>query len=185
MNVIFFATGNRGKVEHAANILGDEFKVRQVDVETVEPSIGSIEEIAEAKVEQAREKADIPDEGLLIADDSGLFVDSLNGFPGPQTSFFDEKVGKNNLLKLIEGDNSASFRAAVALDLGNDTKVFTGEASGEVVEPRGEEGFGYDPLFLPDGNDRTWGEDSEFKDEHSHRKEALEKLRDYISTGVE
>ncbi|MFB6174516.1 MAG: non-canonical purine NTP pyrophosphatase, partial [Candidatus Nanohalobium sp.] len=104
MQRIFFATGNKGKIEHASNVLGDEFKVKQVDVETVEPSIDSIEEIAEAKVEQAREKADIPEEGLLIADDSGLFVDSLNGFPGAQTSFFDRKVGKNNLLKLIEDD---------------------------------------------------------------------------------
>lgn len=182
---IFFATGNEGKVKHASEILGDEFKVKQVDLETIEPSIDSIEEIAESKVEQAREKADIPDEGLLIADDSGLFVDSLNGFPGPQTSFFDEKVGRNNLLKLIEEDNSASFRAAVALDLGSDTKVFTGEASGEVVEPRGEDGFGYDPIFLPDGNDETWGEDTEYKNETSHRKEALEKLREYVKTGIE
>lgn len=182
---IFFATGNSGKVKHASKILGDDFKVKQIDIDTVEPSIDSIEEIAEAKVEQAKEKADIPDEGLLIADDSGLFVDSLNGFPGPQTSFFDRKVGRNNLLKLIEDDNSASFRAAVALDLGNGTKVFTGEASGEVVEPRGEEGFGYDPLFLPDGNDETWGEDAEYKDRTSHRKEALEALRSYVETGVE
>ncbi|MFB6175444.1 MAG: non-canonical purine NTP pyrophosphatase, partial [Candidatus Nanohalobium sp.] len=98
---------------------------------------------------------------------------------------FDRKVGKNNLLKLIEDDNSARFRAAVALDLESDTKVFTGQASGEVVEPRGEEGFGYDPLFLPAGNDETWGEDVEFKDEHSHRKQALEALREYVSTGVE
>lgn len=182
---IYFATGNKGKVKHASNILGDNFKVKRVEVDVTEPSIDSIEDIARSKVQQAREKADIPDEGLLMADDSGLFVDSLNGFPGPQTSFFDEKVGKNNLLKLIEDDNSASFRAAIAIDLGNDTKVFTGEASGEVVEPRGEEGFGYDPLFLPEGKDETWGEDSSFKDEHSHRKEALEKLRDYIESGVE
>lgn len=182
MKKIFFATGNEGKVEHASNILGEKFEVRQVDVETVEPSIDSIEEIAESKVEQAREKADIPDEGLLIADDSGLFVEELNGFPGPQTSFFDEKVGKESLLKLIEEDSSARFRAAVALDLGYDTEVFTGEASGEIVEPRGIEGFGYDPLFLPDGNDETWGEDATFKDEHSHRKEALDKLRDYIES---
>jgi len=182
---IYFATGNKGKVKHASKILGDDFKVKRVEVDVTEPSIDSIEEIAEAKVRQAREKADIPDEGLLIADDSGLFVDSLNGFPGPQTSFFDEKVGKEKLLNLIENDNSASFRAAVAIDLGNDTKVFTGEASGQIVEPRGKEGFGYDPLFLPEGNDKTWAEDSSFKDEHSHRKEALEKLRDYIKTGVE
>ncbi|MFB6203886.1 MAG: non-canonical purine NTP pyrophosphatase [Candidatus Nanohaloarchaea archaeon] len=180
---IFFATGNEGKVRHADRILED-VKVRQADVETIEPSLDSIEEIARAKVEQAREKVDNRD-SLLIADDSGLFVDSLDGFPGPQTAFFDRKVGKEKLTDLIGDDNSAEFRAAIALDLGDDVKVFTGEARGEIVEPRGDGGFGYDPMFLPEGSDRTWGEDVDQKDEHSHRREALEELREYIRTGVE
>lgn len=117
-----------------------------------------------------------------MADDSGLFIDSLNGFPGPQTHFFDRKVGKENILKLVDDDASAEFRSAVALynPQTDEIKVFTGKASGELVEPRGEDGFGYDPLFLPEGNDKTWGEDPSYKNKVSHRKEALEELREYI-----
>lgn len=177
---IYFATGNRGKVEHANEILGDGFEVEQLDIETMEPSTG-IERIARSKAEQAREHVELDEDEFLIADDSGLFIGSLNGFPGPQTSFFDEKVGKEKILKLVEEDNSAEFRAAVALALPDgEIEVFTGEARGELVRPRGDGGFGYDPLFLPEGNDRTWGEEPEYKNKVSHRKKALEELKQFI-----
>jgi XTP/dITP diphosphohydrolase len=177
---IYFATGNSGKVEHAQNILSDcEFE--QLDVETVEPSIDSIEDIALSKVEQAVEKADIEDNTFLIADDSGLFIEELNGFPGPQTAFFDRKVGKEKILNLVVGGADAEFRAAIALHVPNgENKVFTGSAKGEIVEPSGDGGFGYGPLFLPEGNDETWAEDPEYKDENSHRQEVLGKLRNWI-----
>ena len=179
---IYFATGNSGKVEHAQNILSD-CRVDQLDVETVEPSVDSIEDIALAKVEQAVEKSDLEDDAFLIADDSGLFVEELNGFPGPQTSFFDSKVGKKKLLDLVEEGAKAEFRAAIALYIPDDeNQVFIGSAEGEIVKPRGDQGFGYDPMFLPKGNGETWGEDTEFKDENSHREEALNNLRDYVRT---
>ncbi len=179
---LYFATGNSGKVEHARNILPDNFEVKQLDIETVEPSIDSIEEIAESKVEQALEKSDIEDDAFLIADDSGLFIDSLNGFPGPQTAFFDRKVGKENIMKLLDDDTKAEFRAAIALYLPerDDIRVFTGKARGEIVEPRGDGGFGYDPLFLPKDHDRTWGEDPDYKDRNSHRHDALGKLQAFL-----
>ena len=173
-------------MEHAQNILSGKFDVEQLDIETIELSVDSIEEIAKAKVEQAVEKSDIEEYAFLIADDSGLFIDELNGFPGPQTHFFDRKVGKEQILKLLEKETSkAKFRAAIALHIpGSEDKVFTGEASGEIVEPRGDGGFGYDPLFLPDGNDQTWGEDPEYKDEVSHREEALEKLSECLEESI-
>ena len=178
---IYFATGNSGKVEHAQNILSD-CRVEQLDVETVEPSVDSIEDIALSKIEQAVDKSDLEDDDVfLIADDSGLFVEELNGFPGPQTSFFDSKVGKEGLLDLVDEGAEAEFRAAIALYVPNgENKVFTGSAEGEIVKPRGEEGFGYDPMFLPEGNDETWGEDSDHKEENSHREEDLLKLRKYL-----
>jgi XTP/dITP diphosphohydrolase len=177
---IYFATGNEGKVDEASDILSD-FEVRQLDLDLVEPSIDSLEEIALEKVKQAREKSDIED-SIIIADDSGLFIENLNGFPGPQTAFFDRKVGKEKILDLIDSGAEAEFRAAVAVDFHDkDDKVFTGRVKGEIVEPEGDEGFGYDPLFRPEGSEKTWGEDSDQKDENSHRREALMKLLDYIS----
>ena len=177
---IYFATGNSGKVEHAQNILSG-CDVKQLDIETMEPSVDSIEEIALSKVEQAVEKSSMDQDAFLIADDSGLFIEELNGFPGPQTAFFDRKVGKERILDLVEEGAEAEFRAAIALHVPDgENRVFTGRADGEIVEPRGDGGFGYDPLFLPEGNDETWGEDPAYKDENSHREEALEKLKEYL-----
>ncbi|MFB6158644.1 MAG: non-canonical purine NTP pyrophosphatase, partial [Candidatus Nanohalobium sp.] len=134
-----------------------------------------------SKVEQAVEKSDIEDDAFLIADDSGLFIEELNGFPGPQTSFFDRKVGKEKILDLVDEGAKAEFRAAIALHVPDgENEVFVGSAEGEIVEPRGDGGFGYDPLFLPEGNDETWGEDPEYKDETSHRQKALEKLKEFL-----
>ena len=178
---IYFATGNPHKVEHAQNILSD-CDIEQLDVETVEPQSGSIEEIALSKVEQAVEKSSIEEDVFLIADDSGLFVDELNGFPGPLSSPFDSMVGRERLLDLVDVGADARFRAAIALHVPDgENEVFVGTAEGEIVEPIGEGGFGYDPLFLPKGNDKTWGQDPDYKDENSHREEALLKLKDFLS----
>ncbi|MFB6166875.1 MAG: non-canonical purine NTP pyrophosphatase, partial [Candidatus Nanohaloarchaea archaeon] len=128
---LYFATGNEGKVEDAREIL--EQPVEQVEVEVVEPCLDSIEEIARAKVEQAVEKSQLHG-AHLMADDSGLFVDDLDGFPGRNTSFFDRKVGKEALLDLVEEGADAEFRAAVALrdpETG-EVEVFTGKVEGEL-----------------------------------------------------
>lgn len=179
---LYFATGNSGKAKHASEILGEQFDVKQLDIETVEYQSMSIEEIAQSKIEQAVEKSKVDSDVFLMADDSGLFVDSLNGFPGPLSSPFDNMVGKERLLDLVDIGSEAEFRSAVALynPQSNEIEVFTGSAKGELVKPKGEDGFGYDPLFLPEGNDKTWAEDPEYKNQVSHRKEALEKLRDYL-----
>jgi XTP/dITP diphosphohydrolase len=179
---IYFATGNSGKAKHASEILGEKFDVEQLEVETIEPQSKSIEEIARSKVEQAVEKQDTEEEVFLMADDSGLFVDSLNGFPGPLSAPFDRMVGKDRILDLVDEEADAEFRSAIGLynPQSNEVEVFTGSAKGELVEPRGEGGFGYDPLFLPEGNDKTWAEDPEYKNQVSHRKEALEKVREYL-----
>lgn len=178
---LYFATGNSGKIKHVEKILPEGFKVEQLDLETIEPS-ENIEEIAKSKVKQAEEKTDLEDHAFLIADDSGIFIESLNGFPGPQTSFFDEKVGRANILKLLDGKSKeAEFRAAIALKTPEGKiKIFTGSKKGTLVEPRGGQGFGYDPLFLPEDRDQTWGENVNQKDESSHRQKALDKLREFL-----
>lgn len=176
---LIFATGNEGKVRSAQKIL-DKFQVKQSDIDTVEPSIDSIGDIALSKVEQASDKLN-NSKKLLIADDSGLFVNELNGFPGPQTHYFDKKVGKNKLLKLVEEDAEASFKAAIAFHLPErENKVFKGEVKGNIVKPKGSEGFGYDPLFKPEGSSSTWGEDSSLKQQQSHRKEALINMKNFL-----
>ncbi len=179
---IHFATTNAGKVQDAQEILADTgYAVEQLDVDTVEPSLDDITEIAAAKVRQAWEHHGA--DGLLLADDSGLFVDALGGFPGPQTAFFDRTVGKEKLLRLVDADRpAASFRAAIAvLDPDTlDTETFTGRCNGVLVPPRGDGGFGYDPMFLPDGHDRTFAEDPDHKHRVSHRREALKAVQVWL-----
>lgn len=182
---IYFATGNSGKVKHAQNILPDQ-EMRQLDIETVEPSVDSIEQIALSKVEQAKEELALSEDDILIADDSGLFIEELNGFPGPQTHFFDRKVGKEKILDLVSPGSNAEFRAAIAVYRPDgENKVFTGKAKGTIVEPRGDGGFGYDPLFLPKNHDKTWGEHPEYKDRTSHREKAISKLERYVKSDKE
>ena len=172
---VFFATGNPGKVKHASRLLNHQ--VEQLETDLTEPS-EDLKKIARAKVRQA--STEVGDDAAVIAEDSGLFVNDLNGFPGPHTGFFDEKVGKEKLLDLVEDDRSAEFRAAVALRKGEASKVFTGKVPGRIVEPRGDAGFGYDPMFRPEGADETWGENPELKDQESHREKAMKKLDSFL-----
>lgn len=180
---IHFATGNAGKVEDVRAILSNlEVKVEQLEVDTMEPQDRTLEQVARFKVEQALEKVG-NSTALVMADDSGLFVDALDGFPGVLSSPFDSKVGKERLLDLVdEGERQAEFRAAVAVHDPDtqEVNVFTGSCRGELVEPRGEGGFGYDPMFLPEGHEQTFAEDPEHKHEVSHRYEALEGLREWL-----
>jgi XTP/dITP diphosphohydrolase len=179
---LYFATANNGKVADAQAILSDaDVTVKQLDVETVEPCLDDLEPIAIAKVEQAVEKSQLLGSSVM-ADDSGLFVESLNGFPGANTAFFDRKVGKQQLLNLVDPGATAAFQAAIALynpETG-DTVTFTGRVDGNIVEPRGNGGFGYDPLFLPDGHEKTFAEDTDYKHQVSHRNEALQRLKQWL-----
>lgn len=180
---LYFATSNAGKVADVEQLLaGTDISVQQLHTDMIEPSVDSLAPIARAKVEQAVEQADVS--GYVMADDSGLFVDELDGFPGPQTAFFDDTVGKKKkLLRLVdEEEPAASFRTAIALHdpEADDIRVFEGRCDGVLVEPRGDGGFGYDPLFRPDGHDRTFAEDMEHKQRVSHRQEAMQALKAYL-----
>ncbi|MDY6770169.1 MAG: non-canonical purine NTP pyrophosphatase [Candidatus Nanohaloarchaea archaeon] len=179
---LHFATGNPGKVDDAREILaGVDADVVQLDVDVVEQQDADLADVARFKLEQALEQSQLYG-AHVMADDSGLFVDALDGFPGILSSPFDAHVGKERLLDLVEEGAAASFRAAVALHHPGrqDIEVFTGRVDGELVEPRGDAGFGYDPLFLPDGHDRTFAEDPDHKHRVSHRKRALEQLADRL-----
>ncbi len=181
---LYFATSNSGKVNDAQAILAEtDAVVEQVAAEMMEPQDLDLEQVAELKVEQALEQTQLFGSHLL-ADDSGLFVDALDGFPGILSSPFDAHVGKEKLLQLLDEEDSraAEFRAATALhdpETG-EIEVFTGRCRGELVAPRGSEGFGYDPMFVPDGHEKTFAEDPDYKHQVSHRKKALEGVRDWL-----
>ncbi|MEZ0393924.1 MAG: RdgB/HAM1 family non-canonical purine NTP pyrophosphatase [Desulfurococcaceae archaeon] len=109
----------------------------------------------------------------VIVEDAGLFIDALNGFPGVYSNYAYRTIGIRGVLKLLEGvsDRRACFRSAACIVDGSNVVLGLGEVCGEIVEsPRGDKGFGFDPIFRPFGSDRTFGEmDVREKNVYSHR----------------
>ncbi len=124
----------------------------------------------------------------LIVDDSGLFIRALNNFPGPYTSFVKRTIGNEGILKLMNGvnDRYAYFMTVITFTDGRIIKSFTGIVEGSIAyEMRGEKGFGFDPIFIPQGEKRTFGEMSlEEKNMYSHRAKAFTKFVEFICNYV-
>lgn len=188
---VLFATSNPGKVREAQALLassGIELEVRPLWLGHEETGATYLEN-ARAKAAAAMRLSGSP----VLAEDSGLEVDALGGLPGPRSARFagpGAADGENNakLLRLLDGvpeeDRTARYRAVAVLRLPSGREI-TGEGSFEGrigTEPRGEGGFGYDPLFVPDGEERTAAELSpEEKNARSHRGAALRRLAEAVS----
>ncbi|MGA0557331.1 RdgB/HAM1 family non-canonical purine NTP pyrophosphatase [Larkinella sp. VNQ87] len=180
-----FATNNANKLAEISAMLGDQF-----DLKTLQ-EIGCFEEIPETQdtiAGNSRQKAQYVWEHFRVncfADDSGLEVDALDGAPGVHSAYYgghprSYERNVNLLLTNLEGktDRKARFRTVITLVLDGQYHAFEGVAEGVILtEPRGTGGFGYDPVFQPDGYDRTFAEMSlDEKGAISHRRKAFEKL---------
>jgi XTP/dITP diphosphohydrolase len=122
----------------------------------------------------------------VMVEDAGLFVEALDGFPGPFSAYVFKTIGIEGLLALLEGEKSrrAVFRSAVAYcERGGEPRVFEGNVRGSIAgSPKGENGFGFDPVFLPTGGQRSMGELTlEEKCAISHRGEAMRKFAAWYS----
>jgi non-canonical purine NTP pyrophosphatase (RdgB/HAM1 family) len=116
-----------------------------------------------------------------MVEDSGLVVGAWNGLPGALTKWFVSSVGPRGILGMLgdAGDRSARAVCAVAVaGLGGGVEVFVGQVAGSLApEPRGESGFGWDPIFVPEGETRTYAEMGDAKHAGSHRARALRAAR--------
>jgi XTP/dITP diphosphohydrolase len=114
----------------------------------------------------------------VIVEDDGLFVDSLSGFPGQYSSFVFKTIGNDGILKLLAGSTkrSAYFLSLIAFYDGRILSISEGRVNGRITDRITEGGWGYDPIFVPDGTDLTFAELEKNKNEYSHRKRALEKF---------
>lgn len=193
---LLLATRNAHKTREIQRILGPHFVVRDLskhpEIPEIEESGKSFEENAALKAMAASKK--LPE--LVIADDSGLEVDALNGAPGIYSARYageraTDQENNDKLLHELERAHagkdrrSARFRCVLALAReGRMLGTFEGVVEGTIVDsPQGHGGFGYDPLFLPTGLDKTFGElGPAEKDRLSHRASALEKLRARLSS---
>lgn len=181
MSEIYFVTGSMGKFNEALSVLPG---VKQIDFDLVEIQETDAEKIIEAKLYEAMKKA--PGKNLFC-EDTSVYINSLNGLPGPLIKWFLKCVGDEGIYKLVENleDKSAVAKTVVGfLDEKNNIVFFEGDVEGTIVSPRGENGFGWDKIFLPNGSDKTFGEMGlEEKNKFSMRKKALVKLKEYLENG--
>ncbi|MFZ5972111.1 MAG: RdgB/HAM1 family non-canonical purine NTP pyrophosphatase [Bacteroidota bacterium] len=187
------ATNNRHKAQEIAQIMGDSFELVTLQ------DIGCHEELAEEQdtiAGNSFQKADyvFRKYGIAVfADDSGLEVEALNGAPGVNSAYYAgaQKSFADNvalLLKNMQGvsNRRASFVTVVTLISPSGTQQFEGRLKGTILtEPRGTGGFGYDPVFLPDGFGHTLAEMSlEEKNKISHRSLAIAQLVKHLKSMI-
>jgi XTP/dITP diphosphohydrolase len=178
---IVFVSRNPGKAREVKFILEKfDLSVEIADLEKVEIQADNSSQIAE---ESAREL--IPRINMsFIVEDAGLYVPSLSGFPGPYSHYVLGTIGCEGILKLLEATDSraAYFESTVAYaNSGGHIETFLGRVNGNISrEVRGKEGFGFDPIFIPLGSLKTFGEVSlDEKSEISHRRRSLEAFAEW------
>src|SRR5215210_2407880 len=179
-----FVTTNEYKRREVEEILGFELERADLDL----PEIQAIDpaEVAADKARAAREALGAPVLPVLV-EDSGLMVDAWGGFPGALTKWLMKSVGNEGLLRMFAPGEDRSARAVCVVALAEaDGKVrtFRGVVLGTVAEsPRGEGGFGYDPVFVPHGSSMTYAEMGEGKNTDSHRARAFRAVLGWLEKG--
>lgn len=190
---IVFATNNKNKLAEIRDMLGDKIEVMSLaDInchEDIPETADTLEGNALQKARYVFDKYGMS----CFADDTGLEVDALGGEPGVYSARYAGGEGHDseaNMAKLMQklGDNDnrkARFRTVIALITGSGddvVKLFEGVAEGDIIrEKKGGEGFGYDPIFRPEGYDKTFAElGHEIKNKISHRARAVQKLVEYL-----
>lgn len=187
---LVLASNNKHKLEEMRAILGGKVEILSLsDInchDEIPEEQDTIEGNALQKARYIHDKFNLD----CFADDTGLEVECLNGEPGVYSAryagehpTFDDNIAK--LLANMEGheNRNARFRTAIALILGGKEYVFEGEVKGQIIkEYRGYNGFGYDPVFLPDGYSQTFAElPAEIKNKISHRGNAAKKLAEFLN----
>jgi XTP/dITP diphosphohydrolase len=181
---LWFLTQNRYKYNEARSILASQsIPLRQLNDSKIEIQGTSPEEIAKFALEMALKRH----RREILVEDSGLFVEGLNGFPGPYSSYVLGTIGLKGVLSLMKdrNDRRAYFRASIAYGSPhNKSRLFTGKVAGEISrEILGETGFGYDPIFIPNGSRKTFGQSTQaFKNTRSHRAKAFLKFAKWFQS---
>ncbi|MDZ7755587.1 RdgB/HAM1 family non-canonical purine NTP pyrophosphatase [Rhodohalobacter sp.] len=190
-DTIFLASGNAHKIEELKQVLeplGIDLKstLDYSDAEEVEEDQPDLQGNALKKAQYWFEKTGLPS----ISDDTGLEVEALNGAPGVYSARYagENPTYDDNVNKLLaelkdKTNRSAQFRTVIAFVDGSDHYFFEGICRGRIIDnKRGDKGFGYDPVFVPEGYEKTFAElSSEEKNKISHRGRAVQKFIDFLS----
>jgi XTP/dITP diphosphohydrolase len=185
--VVFFATGNVNKFNEARSILGAYgIAVGMLKLKGDEIQSESLQEIAESSVQYAFKKSGLP----IFVEDAGIFIDALSGFPGPYAAYVYKTIHNSGIVKLMDGvkDRQATFRSVISYfdETTSKPKSFLGESKGEITTAerceQGKSGFGFDPIFQPEGSNKTFAEMTiAEKNDYSHRSNAIRKFAEWYT----
>ena len=178
MQKITFITGNVAKAEQLGRHLEHPVAHKKLNLPEVQSL--NLHEIIEHKTKEAFEQVG----GTVLVEDTSLTFNALGKLPGPLIKWFLTELDNEGLCKILNSYEDRSALAEVCFGLydGSKLKIFEGQIEGIIAEvPRGERGFGWDPVFIPKGYKKTWGEmDAEEQKETSMRRIALLKLEAYL-----
>ena len=186
MKNVYFITSNKGKVHEVKTKLEPlGYKIIQKDLGYPEIQTDSLEEVAQFGVKQIQ-KAGI--DHPFILEDAGIFIDALKGFPGVYSSYVYHSIGLDGILELMKKivsmeKRASQFRSVFAYGIPEgEMETFIGTCNGRIAtEKIGKKGFGYDPIFIPNGFNTTFAEmNTEDKNKISHRGRSLEKLISFL-----
>jgi non-canonical purine NTP pyrophosphatase (RdgB/HAM1 family) len=182
MNVCFI-TGNPHKIREAEQILNTKLRVENIDLDEIQ-EIDAFR-VSEQKAMQAFELLKKP----VVVWDQSLYIDCLNGFPGPLVKWFWKTVTLEKICEIAHKLQDKNISAITMLTYydGKIMEHFVGEIKGKIPsKPRGKKGFAWDPVFIPDGDDKTFAEmTSEEKNSISMHRIALKKLKRFLDNRAE
>lgn len=177
---LLFATGNENKLREASQILG--FEVIGIEINVPEIQDIEVDNIIESKARAVYEKVKQP----IIVEDTGLYFESMNGFPGALIKWVLKSMGNDGAIKMLCNmeHRKAYAKTSIGYFDGNEFYAFSGIIKGEISEKQaGENGFGWDMIFKPEGHNKTFAEmTDEEKNNISMRKIAFEKLKEFLSS---
>lgn len=190
MNTIIFATNNQNKVEEVRAVLGSRFNIITLKEAGIDIDIPEPHHTLEANATEKSKTIHQLTNQNCFSEDTGLETEALHGEPGVKSAMYagDSRNFDANIEKLLvnlapHNNKTARFRTVISLILDNKEFYFEGICTGRIIaEKRGEHGFGYDPIFIPDGSEKTFAEmDMTEKNKFSHRKKAMEKLIEFMN----
>jgi len=169
---LYFVSSNNHKYSEAKKIL-DSFGINlgflKSNLEEIQSN--SLENIAMAKARDAFSKFKKP----LIIEDDGLFIDSIQGFPGPYSSYVFKTIGNKGILNLLKNNRKAKFLSIITYCDKNFLESFDGKLDGRISKTKKGKGWGFDPIFIPNNSKKTFAEINN-KNELSHRYKALKQF---------
>jgi non-canonical purine NTP pyrophosphatase (RdgB/HAM1 family) len=173
---VTFITGNKNKAEYLEKLLGLKIKHQKLDLDEIQSL--SLQEVVEHKVKQAFAILKTP----VLVEDVGLFFEELGGLPGPFVRFFVDQVPFEKICKMVGENRKAIASCVFGYFDGEDLKFFEGKLQGRIAtEPKGENGYGWDRIFIPEGYTITRAEMSEGDNLKTYQIiKPIQKVREFL-----